>query len=179
MAKYTDNANGGADIELDAADPKTKWLLEQGYIGKPKTTEKDDERGKYATSVPAKEDPTLAINREEPRKLAGAKGFLSNDGVEPEGGETVLGKDRGLDAKVSDTAPKVKVTAHAKAGELPEADTKEPENTSLKEGIDKQQDNPPPPKQTPVEKTDPGNSLKEQIDKEQPDVTTPVPASGI
>jgi hypothetical protein len=179
MAKYTDNANGGAEIELDATDPRTKFLIEEGYVGKPKVTEKDDERGKYATSVAAKDDPRLAINREDPTPVNKQRGHIANADIGPEGGETILGKDRGLDAKVTDTAPKVKVTAHAKAGELPEVDRKEPENSSLKEGIDKEQGQPDEPKLGKVEKTDPGNSLKEAIDKKQPDVTTPVPASGI
>lgn len=176
MTIYTDNANGGVDIDLNPDDAKTKWLLENGYIGVKKPTKSQEDRGRTATSVPAKDDPTLAVNRENPVPVSKIAPHVANEGVDQnEGAETVLGKSRGLDAEVSVTAPKVKVTPHAKAGEEPKSEPELP-NASLKEAIDKEQGQPPMPGKgaKPVEQTD--WSLKDAIDKEQPAVTTGSPA---
>ena len=110
--KYLDATNAGAEIDLDAADPKTKWLVAEGYLVKP--GEKDEERGIYQTSEPAKGDPTLAENREKP---GAPKEHLSNLGDEGDSGETTHGKNMGLDAEpVGAPGPKVKITAHKDAG---------------------------------------------------------------
>ena len=173
MTTYTDNANGGVDIDLPDG-PKTDWLLEEGYIGLKKPTKSQEDRGRTATSVPAKDDPTLAINRETPVGISEMEPHVANEGVDQnEGAETVLGKDRGLKAKVSDTAPTVKVTSHAKAGLDPAADTDE--GSSLKSAIDKEQGQPPlPGKGVKVVETE-DTSLKDAINKEQPPVTAGPP----
>jgi hypothetical protein len=179
MATYTDNSNGGVDVTVDDA-AKAEWLLNEGYVGKKRTTEKDEERGIYAVSAPAKNDPTLAENREKPTGVNEQKPHVANDGTEGET-ETVLGKDRGLDAKPvgnTDQAPKVKFTPHAKAGDFETVD--DLETNSLKKEIEKAQPNPPEPKIGKLERDEveeKNASLKDEIDKQQPPVTTPGPGS--
>jgi hypothetical protein len=117
MTIYTDNTNGGVDIDLDADAAKTKWLLEQGYIGKKRTGKKDEERGRDATSVPAAEDPTLAVNRESPVPIGSIEPHLANGDDEGDTGETTHGKNMGLEAEaVAETGPDVKVRTHKNAG---------------------------------------------------------------
>lgn len=114
--KYLDATNGGAEVDLDANDARTKWLVAEGYLVKP--SEKDEERGVYQTSEPAKGDPTLAENRERPVPVDKLKPHVAND-AEPAAAETVHGKNMGLEAEPVgnvDQAPKVKVTTHKDAG---------------------------------------------------------------
>ena len=175
MTVFTDNANGGVDIDLDPADGKTKWLLENGYLGVKSPKKADEDRGRYATSEPAKNDPTLAINREAPTPVDKLKPHVAND-EQPAGGETTLGKDRGLNADLVgnvDQAPKAKFKSSADAGKIPDTDTAT-EGTSLKAEIDKQQGQPKPlqPKETAPEQSD----LKKAIDKGTEEVTTGSPA---
>lgn len=117
MTTYIDHTNAGAEVEIDDA-AKAKWLLDNGYIS-PKTPSKAkdaDQRGVYATSPPADEDPTLAENREAPTPVDKIKPHLANDGDEGQTGETVHGKNMGLDAEpVADGGPDVKV----KTGKTP------------------------------------------------------------
>jgi hypothetical protein len=175
MTLYTDNANGGVDIDLDPADGKTKWLLENGYLGIKSPKKADEDRGRYATSAAAKDDPTLAANREAPVPVAKLKPHVANDDQDTSG-ETVLGRDRGLDADLVgnvDQAPKAKFKSNAKAGEIPVVDTAT-QDTSLKAAIDKDQGQPKPlqPKEAAPEQSD----LKKAIDKGTEDVTTGSPA---
>jgi hypothetical protein len=177
MTIYTDNTNGGVDIDLNPDDKQTKWLLAEGYVGLKKPTKKDEDRGRYMTSPPASDDPTLAINRESPTPVDKLKPHIANDDVDTDAGVTTLGANAGLEAKPVgnvDQAPKVKFTSHAKAGEIPAIDDTA-ETSSLKEAIDKEQGQPKPfqPKETAPEESD----LKKAIDKEQPAVTTPVPGA--
>ena len=115
MTTYVDHTNAGSDVEIEDA-AKAKFLLENGYISrKGKPSEKDAERGLYATSVPADSDPTLAENREKPVPVNKIPAHVANEGDEAQG-ETVHGKNMGLDAEpVAATGPKVKVDAKAKA----------------------------------------------------------------
>jgi hypothetical protein len=135
MAKYTDNTNGGVEVDRDPADPTTKWLLEQGYLGKVKTSDKDGNRGLVATSTPAKDDPTLAANREKPTPVDKIKPHLANGDDTGDTGETVHGKHMGLDAEVTSTAPTVKVKPNAAAGK--DAGVSDDTGASLKPEIDK------------------------------------------
>jgi hypothetical protein len=176
MTLYTDNSNGGVDIDLDPADGKTKWLLENGYLGIKSPKKADEDRGRYATSEPAKNDPTLAANREAPVPNDKLKPHVANGGDEDQQGETTLGKDRGLEAPLVgnlDQAPKAKFKSNPDAGKIPAVDTTT-EDTSLKAAIDKEQGQPKPlqPKETAPEKSD----LKVAIDKGTEDVTTGSPA---
>ena len=102
--EYIDHSNGGAVVDID--EDRAPWLLSQGYISEVKTPkDADEERGRYATSPPADEDPTLAQNREKPVGVADMEPHLANDGDEGDTGETILGNDRGLDAEVRPGAP--------------------------------------------------------------------------
>lgn len=111
MTTYIDHTNAGAEVEIDDA-AKAKWLLDNGYIS-PKTPSKAkdaDTRGIYATSPPADQDITLAENRERPSSPDKIKPHVANDDGAT-GGETVHGKNMGLDADLvsPDTAPTVKI----------------------------------------------------------------------
>lgn len=109
---YIDHTNGGK--ETTDIDPKqVDFLLSQGYISK-KGGNKED-FGRTATAPAAKDDPTLAANREAPVAPNALKPHVSN--MESPGGETTLGKDRGLDAAPKGAhLPKVKVTSDKDAG---------------------------------------------------------------
>lgn len=116
MTIYTDNTNAGVDIDLDPDAPKTKWLLENGYLGVKKPTKSHEDRGRTATSVPAAEDPTLAINREKPVGVNEIEPHVANDD-EPAPVEVVHGKNMGLEAdQVAPTGPDAKVRTHKNAG---------------------------------------------------------------
>jgi len=137
MTTYVDHTNAGKDVEI-TDDTKAKWLLDQGYISR-KTASKAkdaDERGRYATSPPASDDPTLAENRERPTPPEKIKPHVANSDDTGTSGETTHGKDMGLDADVRPGAPKVKVTTTKDAGTLPETDP----GASLKAEIDKEQE---------------------------------------
>jgi len=175
MTIFTDNANGGVDIDLDPADGNTKWLLENGYLGIKSPKKADADRGRYATSEPAKNDPTLAANRETPVPVEKLKPHVANDDVDTTGG-TVLGNNRGLEADLvgnTDQAPQAKFKSSADAGKVAVADA--PEGVSLKAAIDKEQGQPKPlqPKEPAPEQTD----LKVAIDKATPEASTPVPGA--
>jgi hypothetical protein len=176
MAVYTDHTNGGVDIDLDPNDSQTKWLLAEGYLGLKKPGKKDEDRGRYITSPPASDDPTLAINRESPTPVSKLKPHVANDGEpDADAGTTTLGANAGLEAKPVgnvDQAPNVKFKSNAKAGQEPTSDA---ESASLKDAIDKEQGQPKPlqPKESAPDESD----LKKAIDKEQPPATTPVPAT--
>lgn len=174
MTVYTDNTNGGVDIDLNPDDAKTKWLLEQGYLGVKKPTKGQEDRGRTATSVPASQDPTLAINREDPVPVDKIKAHVANEGVDQnEGAETVHGSNMGLEAdQVGAPGPAVKVTTHKDAGKEPVGD----EGSSLKSAIEKEQGQPPLPGKGKAPVEDAGSSLKEAIDKEQPATTAGRPA---
>lgn len=118
MTVYTDNTNAGVDIDLDPDAPKTKWLLENGYLGVKKPTKSQEDRGREATSVPAAQDPTLAVNREKPVGISEIPPHVANADVDQNAAaETVHGKNMGLEAdQVAPTGPKAKVTTHKDAG---------------------------------------------------------------
>lgn len=174
MTVYTDNTNAGVDIDLEPDAPKTKWLLEQGYIGVKKPTKAQVDRGRNATSVPASEDPTLAINREKPVGVNEIEPHVANDG-DVEGTEVVHGKNMGLEAEqVAPTGPDAKVRTHKNAGL--DASVSDDEGASLKSAIDKEQGQPPLPGKGKPAAEVPDTSLKDAIDKEQPTSTVGRPA---
>ena len=118
MTTYVDHTNGGVDVDI-TDETKAKWLLDQGYISpKTKSKAKDaDVRGIYATSPAAKDDPTLAENREAPVPVDKLEPHLANGGDEGDSGETVHGKDMGLGVEPKGgQVPDVKVTTHKDAG---------------------------------------------------------------
>ena len=117
MTTYLDATNGNKEIELDSTAEKTKWLLAMGYLSIKKPLKRDEDRGREATSVPAKEDPTLAANREAPVPVSQIEPHLANEDADVEGGETTHGKNMGLDAEpVNATGPKVEIKGSKDAG---------------------------------------------------------------
>lgn len=122
MTTYVDHTNAGADVEIED-EAKAKFLLENGYISpKTKSKAKDaDQRGLYATSVPAAADPTLAENREAPVPVNKIEPHVAND-AEPEGTEVAHGKNMGLGAEpVAPTGPEVEVKADKPGAKAPKA----------------------------------------------------------
>ena len=57
----------GKDVgeTVDLPSDEAQWYLQNGYVSRVRGTE-DDDFGKLATSSDAKDDPTLAENREKP-----------------------------------------------------------------------------------------------------------------
>lgn len=68
--KLHDDVEGHKSGEtVDVPEERAKWLLANGYASQASV----DADGVHATSVPAKLDPTLAENREEPEKSLAVK----------------------------------------------------------------------------------------------------------
>lgn len=111
--KYIDHTNGGK--EITGVDPKqVDFLVSQGYIS-PVGGNKDD-FGRTATAPAAKDDPTLAANREAPVPNDQLEPHIANADQGAEKRETTVGKHLGLDAKPAAGSPDVKVKPNAKAG---------------------------------------------------------------
>jgi hypothetical protein len=122
MTEYIDHTNAGAKVDIDD-EAKAQWMLDNGYISKvtPSKAKDAGDRGVYVTSPPADQDPTLAENREKP---AEPKPHVANGDDEGQSGETVHGRNMGLDAEpVADSGPKVEVkTGKANKGVAKVAD---------------------------------------------------------